>query len=169
MKNSILFLLALVVFNAAQAAAEKATDAVVVSQGKYSDYYHLRYVLKPQNTTYPSGTDKYGAERTLQMKDGMFEIFIKPEQFPIKAPVSAKHLILRMASNKDSGCTHIFQQIKEMLDTPQGQVPVIIELNPYVEKISDHPLQLKLTESNVFFRQSNGVCVNEVGTLPAAL
>jgi len=48
----------------------------------------------------------------------------------------------------------LFERIQSMISTHSGSVEVVIELNPYVEKIRNNPLALQLTQCNVFFRQA---------------
>jgi hypothetical protein len=50
-----------------------------------------------------------------------------------------------------------------MINTHSGAIEVVIELNPYVEKVQNNPLTLQLTQCNIFFRQAQNRYVNYLG------
>lgn len=49
--------------------------------------------------------------------------------------------------------------------TPEEFLPVVLELNPYVEIVSNTPLRLRLTQCNVFCRHAFGGYVADTGPL----
>ena len=160
---------------------DKAAETIIhVASGKYSPYYHIRFSLTPDNTvlTVPL------SERKPQYSDnndyvfaegGQFEVFVERSKFPIPSPYSErKYLILRMPWTNISMETadqyiaekyELFKRIKEMKETQQGSVEVSIELNPFVNVISEDPLQLELSNRNIFFRQAHGRHIDYVGSL----
>jgi len=59
----------------------------------------------------------------------------------------------------------LYNRIKEMKESGRGSVDVVIELNPYVRVKSKNPLELELTNRNVFFRSAHGRYIDYVGQL----
>ncbi|MCF7875345.1 MAG: hypothetical protein K9L99_05740 [Candidatus Omnitrophica bacterium] len=115
-------------------------------------------------------------------KYGQFEIFIPAKKFPCKGSHKSGYIILRMpqtlVDNKYSDDSKdprrydyvaekqaLYNKIKTMKELGQGSVAIIIELNPYVEVKSKKPLELELTQPNVFFRTAYGRYIDYVGQL----
>lgn len=133
-------------------------DDVQVSKGKFGiNFYHMEYVLTPENTIKPFGESKYGP-RVFQISDGQFEVFIKKDLFPITSPAK-DYLILRMPSGDHPSKIALFDSIKAMLDSKKGSVKVILELNPYYI-----PEKKELRDANIFFRTSKGACLDHLGS-----
>ena len=59
----------------------------------------------------------------------------------------------------------LFTRIKEMVESQRGSVEVTIELNPFVNILSENPLEIELSGRNIFFRQAHGRYIDYVGTL----
>lgn len=135
MRNIIFICLLLVVTSAYELKTNK---------GKYSNYYHIKYTLKPN--MYQINTE-YGFT-----SGGQFEVYIPKKYFPISAPNCKKNIILRMpgiysSSNKKETL------YKELLNNQEKTV--VIELNPYLKVKQKEPLILELKYCNVFFRHKN--------------
>lgn len=149
---------------------------VYITKGKYWDYYHIKFTLTPENTLLMlKGYDKYGPSK-YEFEDGMFQVFIPKDKFPIPAPNCKEYIILRMPmtisdSNKDKFVAEkkvIFDKIKEMKESGKGQVEVVIQLNNSDADIkikSKDPLALELEGCNVWFREAHGRYIDYVGEL----
>jgi len=48
---------------------------------------------------------------------------------------------------------------------PNEGLPVVLELNPYVEVVSRTPLKVRLTQCNIFFRDADGAYVDKTGPI----
>ena len=121
-------------------------------------------------------------EQSINFKEnGQFEIFIPVKKFPFAYHKSG-YVIVRMAQtlvdNEYSDHSKdpkrydyvaekqvLYNRIKEMKESGKGSVDVIIELNPYVRVKSKNPLELELTNRNVFFRTAHGRYIDYVGQL----
>lgn len=121
-------------------------------------------------------------EQTINFKKyGQFEIFIPDKKFPCKGSQKSGYIILRMpqtlVDNQFSDHSKdpkrydyvaekqaLYDRIKAMKESGRGGVEVIIELS-YVEVKSKKPLELELTEPNVFFRTAYGKYIDHVGPL----
>lgn len=146
--NTLRFLSILFVISWANA------QEVKVSPGRYNDYYHMAFEITSMNSRL---NQEYGFT-----KEGQFEVFIKPDMFPISAPNCRKQIILRMPAslgkNADGAIAkkqEVYNQIIKVLRENKGTVYVIVELNPYVTVVEKNPLKLELQYCNVFFRQAN--------------
>lgn len=137
------------------AGEEASMVNIVVSHGKYSDYYHLKYKLTNNNFV----LSRHNNEFTIE--NGQFEIFIDQTQFPISAPNCKDRLILRMPATLKSDKNYIesiqrkellYKEIKSVYQKKIHSLTVIIELNPYVKVTSRRPLELELENCNIFFR-----------------
>ncbi|MCG2713761.1 MAG: hypothetical protein L6308_02810 [Candidatus Omnitrophica bacterium] len=160
--------------NAALAQGNAAD--VYIAKGKYWDYYHIKFTLTPKNILLVlKGYDKYGPSK-YEFEDGMFQVFIPKDKFPISAPNCKEYIILRMLMtigdlNKDKFIAEkkvIFNKIKEMKESGKGQVEVIIQLNNSDADIqikSKDPLALELEGCNVWFRDAHGRYIDYVGEL----
>ena len=154
---------------------------ILVTPGKYHDYYHLRLKLSadlfelslPVSLRNPKYSDD---NRYTFSEGGQFEIFVDKKALPegIDASVVNKYLIVRMPWTQQdipgaSMYTHekrqLFNELKNLKAAPLESLSVVVELNPYIEKRSDNPLSLKLTEPNIFFRQAYGRYINYTGAL----
>ncbi len=145
-------------------------SSVNVSKEKYSDYYHIRYALTPDNASLNLGA----RPNVFENENGQFDIYLNKSQFPIAAPMCERTIILRMPGTNPSGDQvkqsinekkALFERIQTMLNTGSGSVEVVIELNPYVEKIRSNSLTLELTQCNVFFRQARNHYVDNLGEI----
>ena len=124
---------------------------VTVNPGKYSDYYHMPYLLVP---------GKYQVNKTYGFNEGgQFEVLVPKEYFPIPAPNCRKNIIIRMPWSKNEAKK---RALYEELLSATKPIPVILELNPYVKVLHKQPLDLELTYCNVFFRHRNGDYYNRL-------
>ena len=139
-------------------------QSVSLNNGRYSNYYHLKYTLNAENFVRPSGSDKYG-KREFKYEDGSFEIFLKKEFFPIPRMGNGKYIILRMPSNNDENSKLLFDKIDKILKDKQGELEVIVELNPYVEVLDIQRNKFRLTAPNIFFRMAHGKYINHLNSL----
>jgi hypothetical protein len=123
---------------------------VKVNPGKYFDYYHIEFELKPGEYTV---NHNYGFS-----SKGQFEIFIPKEKFPISAPNCSKNIIVRMPASLNLPVDKkAVEKKRKLFDALSKSEPkrIIIELNPYFKIISKNPLDFELQYCNVFFRQKN--------------
>jgi hypothetical protein len=160
-------------------AQRQPLPAIHVSEGKYTRYYHLLLKLHPQDFELTVPTDqrrpRYTTENRYEFSgSGQFEIFVRKEAFPVPAPKCERYIIVRMpgtnpsiadAARKLEQKRTLFDTLKELKNSDTGAHEVAIELNPYVQVIRSDPLQLELTECNVFFRQADGAYIDRVGPL----
>ncbi len=151
------------------------TSSIVISKGKYSDYYHINYTLIPDNTRLSLDDTRPNA---FENESGQFEVYLDKNLFPIAAPMCRNTIILRMPGTNPFGNQvqqsisekkALFERIQSMVNTHSGSVEVVIELNPYVKKIRNKPLTLELTQCNVFFRQAQNQYVNYPGKLKKSI
>ena len=117
---------------------------IKVTAGKYSDYYHIRYTLTAGNYAVNA---QYGFNA-----GGQFEVLVPKENFPISAPRCPKNIIIRMPYSENEKRKHALYSALVM----SKKMTVTLELNPYINIVSKAPLQLELTECNVFFRHKAG-------------
>ena len=148
-------------------------------EGKYTRYYHLLLKLHPQNFELTIPTDQRQPQYTTENRyefsgNGQFEIFVRKEAFPVPAPKCERYIIVRMpgtapsradAARKLEQKRALFDALKELKNSGTGAYEVAIELNPYVQVVRRDPLQLELTECNVFFRQADGAYIDRVGPI----
>ena len=148
-------------------AGGEAGTKIVVNPGRYGSYYHIQYELTAAAIDY-SKSDR------LASSGGQFEIRLRPEYFPVPAPNCRGSLILRMpwtapntpkAAEKIAVKQDLLKRILAIEQNPDAVVPVVFELNPYVEIISRTPVQLQLTQCNIFFRNAFGGYVDYTGPL----
>jgi hypothetical protein len=160
-------------------AQRQPPPAIHVSEGKYTRYYHLLLKLHPQDFELTVPTDqrrpRYTTENRYEFSgNGQFEIFVRKEAFPVPAPKCERYLIVRMpgtdpsradAARKLEQKRALFDALKELKNSGTGAHEVAIELNPYVQVVRSDPLQVELTECNVFFRQADGAYIDHMGPL----
>jgi hypothetical protein len=148
-------------------ADNRTLPTIVRHPGPSGPYYHLRFLL-----TAPA-IDFAASDRQTK-SSGQFELRLRPEHFPIPAPYCRSTLILRMpwtdptvsdAMQHIATKEAILVRIWALAQAPQAIVPVILELNPYVKVIRQRPLQLQLTQCNIFFRHAFGGYVDHTGPL----
>ena len=160
-------------------AQRQASPTISASEGKYTRYYHLLLKLHPQDFELTVPTDqrrpRYTAENQYEFSEnGQFEIFVRKEAFPVPAPKCERYIIIRMPGTDPSSANAapklerkraLFDALKELKHSGAGAYDVAIELNPYVQVVKRDPLQLELTECNVFFRQADGAYIDRIGPL----
>lgn len=141
-----------------RAAGADAEPPIVVQQGRYAPYYHLPIGLTAADL------DLDASDRRAR-SGGQFELRMHRERFPVAAPHCRGTIILRMpwtapdtpdAADKIAAKQALLARIRALAKAPGDVVPVVLELNPYVEVVSRAPLRLQLTQCNVFFRQAYG-------------
>ena len=139
--------------------------SIVVQPGRYGPYYHMRFGLTAASIDFAASDRRARA-------GGQFELRLRPEVFPVPAPHCRGNLILRMpwtapdapdAAAKIAAKQSLLARIRALAQAPDDVVPVVLELNPYVEVISRNPLRLQLTQCNLFFRQASGGYVDRTG------
>jgi hypothetical protein len=144
-------------------AQQGPPPAIVVNPGRHGPYYHMRFDLVA------SGIDFSQSDRSAG-PGGQFTVRLRPEHFPVPAPSCRGDLILRMpwtspslpdANLKIAAKMALQERILKLEHTPDAAVPVVLELNPYVQMVSRAPLLLRLTQCNVFFRQVLGAYVGD--------
>ena len=154
---------------------------IIVSQGKFTDYYHMKLKLNSDDfeLSIPNSerAPKYSDNNDYKFNEGgQFEIFIKRDSFPIplKDSPNSKYIILRMprtnpeipgASLFINEKKHLFDELAGIKESHYESLTVAVELNPYIEVLKQNPLSLQLTEPNVFFRQAFGRYINYTGSL----
>jgi hypothetical protein len=125
-------------------AANQAKPEITVSTGRYRSYYQMQFDLT-------AATIDFDKSDRVASSGGQFELRLKPEQFPIPAPHCRGSLILRMpwtapdvpqADAKKAAKKALLARMWELERSPSLNVPVELELNPYVEIISRSPLRL---------------------------
>jgi hypothetical protein len=155
------------VFSGPTRAGDEPGPSIVVQAGRYGPYYHLRFGLT-------AAAIDFAASDRRARSGGQFELRLRPEQFPVPAPHCRGTLILRMpwtapdvpeAAAKIAAKQELLARIFALAQAPGAVVPVVLELNPYVEVVSRSPLRLRLTQCNVFFRQAFGGYVDHTGPL----
>jgi hypothetical protein len=143
-----------------------AVPGLVVNSGRYGQYYHLRLVLTA------AAIDFSASDKTIG-DGGQFTVRVRQNQFPISAPHCQGSVILRMpwtdpaspgAATKIAAKRSLLERIQMLEKDPRASVPVVLELNPYVEVASRTPLRLQLTYCNAFFRQAFGAYIDH--TMP---
>ena len=91
---------------------------------------------------------------------GQFQVILQPSTLPVST-LGCSGIIARMAWTDPASDgapadiaakKGIFDAIGQLKSNPTAQLNVPIELNPYVKVVQNDPLQLQLTECNVFFR-----------------
>jgi hypothetical protein len=142
---------------------EGPPPAIVVNPGRQGPYFHMRFDLTA------AGIDFSQTDRSVG-PGGQFTVRLRPEHFPVLAPSCRGDLILRMpwtspsvpdANLKIAAKMALLARILTLEHPPDATVPVVLELNPYVQMISRTPLLLRLTQCNVFFRQVFGAYVSD--------
>jgi hypothetical protein len=149
-------------------ASDPAVAEITVTPSRYGPYYHLRFELT-------AAAIDFAKSDRVASSGGQFELQLRPEYFPVPAPHCRSSLSLRMpwtaphtpaAAKKITAKQALLARIWALEQTPEEKVPVIIELNPYVEVISPAPLRLQLTQCNIFFRHAFGGYIDDSGPLP---
>jgi len=143
---------------------------VRVTQGRHGDYYHLVLTLRPADFELTVGADervpRYAGDNAYEFSPaGQFEIFVHQAAFPIAAPQCRRFIILRMpatdpsapaAADKIAAKKRLFDALANLKQSNAGELSLAVELNPYVRVVRREPLEVELTQCNVFFRQRAG-------------
>jgi len=152
-------------FNPSGIHSAGSDEQIVINNGPYGPYYHLRLDLKAETVDFAE------SDRTAR-SGGQFEIRLRREKFPVPAPRCRGSIILRMpwtsplateAKEKIAGKEELLKRILALENNPNEVLPVVIELNPYVKVVSRRPLKVQLTQCNVFFRDAHGAYVDATG------
>jgi len=142
-----------------------ADEFIVINQGRYGPYYHLRLSLT-------ADIIEFAQSDRVARSGGQFELKLRREKFPVPAPNCRGPIILRMpwtsphsveATKKIAGKEDLLKRIWALEKLPTEALSVVIELNPYVEVVSHTPLKVQLTQCNVFFRDAYGAYVDDTG------
>lgn len=138
------------VFTVFSAVTASYASDIKVTQGKYSDYYHMRFELV---------SGQYSLNLAYGFNEGgQFEVLIPKGTFSIPAPHCKGDLIIRMPySEQVAEKKLLFEQLQS-----DQSVNVTLELNPYVTVLKSSPLQLELQGCNLFFRHKNGRYFNQL-------
>jgi hypothetical protein len=140
-------------------------EQIVVNPGRYGSYYHLSLALK-------ADVIEFAQSDRVARSGGQFELRLRREKFPVPAPNCRGPIILRMpwtslqsveAKKKIAAKEDLLKRIWALEKHPTEVLPVVIELNPYVEVVSNTPLKVQLTQCNVFFRDAYGAYVDDTG------
>lgn len=127
-------------------------DEFVTNTSNGRPYYHLMYSLSPDSI---QSIDSL-SESEFYDNGGQFEVLIKQEKFPVRAPNCKGDIILRMPWTDDSSTIPdkyvLYKEIIEIRGNNSQAVAVAIELNPYVSFDNDG---VYLTQCNVFFRHKS--------------
>jgi len=135
---------------------------IFVTPGKYGPYYHVRLQLK-------AAAIDFAASDHTTSSGGQFEIRLRPESFPVPAPNCRGPIILRMpwtapdtpgAKEKIAAKEALLKRILTLQQLSKETLSVVVELNPYVEMVGRDPLQVRLTQCNIFFRDAFGAYVD---------
>src|SRR5665213_31967 len=145
-------------------------------------FYHIKFTLTSSNSTFVVAPDYQNSQwrsetNSVFRNDGMFEVFIRAEQFPIPAPhCNGGWIILRMPSTQESGeeaelkiaaKKALWENLKQIYTTKSGGLEVVIDLNPYIRVLDPIEPKLELEYCNVFFRHAHDSYVSYVGPLKA--
>lgn len=141
-----------------------------------STQYLFEFDLKPYNfeLDVPGYNPKLanGQQNNWQFREGgQFNLFIKREYFPVQIPESCcdSYLVLTMPYTNprlDGGKENIaakkklFDAITGLRKKEDGKLMVVIDLTPYAEVVKKKPLEIKLTDRQIYFRQVDGLFVN---------
>ncbi|GAB4491836.1 MAG: hypothetical protein Tsb0010_00370 [Parvularculaceae bacterium] len=156
-----------------EAAAGGGAAALRAVEQNGRIYYLLEYALKPDAVLVGEDLAAMGGRRARMAEvteGGQFEILIPVSEFPVPAPNCEGYIIVRMpwtdpdlanAERAIADKRSLYERIRAMRAIGEGVVTVTLELNPYVEVVSEEPLRLRLTQCNVFFRQQAGAYAPE--------
>lgn len=143
-------------------------QSVVTSVVKDREYHHLEYILKQENIL----SLELLTDNQIRANGGQFEVFIRKSMFPIEAPKCETAISLRMPWTNPKLADHqlfidekqkMYSKIKRVYEHGDSHgTHIVIELNPYVEKVSEG---FKLTQCNVFFRHARGRYISYIGSL----
>ncbi|USE35832.1 hypothetical protein [Endozoicomonas sp. SCSIO W0465] len=123
---------------------------IKVTPGKYSNYYHFQYKLRPDHYEI---NKKYGFN-----PGGQFEVLVPKAYFPIPAPNCNRNIIIRMPySSKEATKKMLYDELLQ-----NKEVTVTLEANPYVTVLQEEPIKLQLQYCNVFFRHRGGDYYNQL-------
>ena len=151
-------------YAAADTGEESNAPQIYTVPAGFWDNYFIKYLLTPENTVL---TRNEGEE--FRFRDGGFEIYIPREAFPIAGPEDEDLILVIMprtfkkAPDRETANAEkkaLFEKIKTMRESGEGQVEVIIQLSPYVTVTQKEPLKLKLDSYIVFFRNRHGRYIN---------
>lgn len=156
-----------------EAAAGGGAAAMRAVEQNGRIYYLMEYALRPGAVLVGEDLAAMGGRRARMAEvteGGQFEILIPVSEFPVPAPNCEGYIIVRMPwtdpdlANAEQSIAEkrsLFERIRAMRASGEGVVPVTLELNPYVEVVSEEPLRLRLTQCNVYFRQQAGAYAPE--------
>lgn len=149
---------ALIVLLSLSACAQTPSYSTYQYNGK--EYFHVPYTLTVDNMV---DVESISTEQLIT-DGGQFEILIKKEAFPIRAPNCQANIIARMpwTDQKEKLNSRIaaYNDIKSVLTGEATGTDVVLELNPYVDQDENGPY---LTQCNVFFRVHQGQYINHLG------
>ena len=160
----LILALALGIFTTASAIAGSG-----VKENAYGGraYHHMALDLKAEDLR--EGTGDRGLAYRFS-DGGMFEIYLPPERLAIASP-DCSQLTVRMpwtdgayadADQKVAEKRALFDRITAVRAGAQESVRVVLELDPYFERLGEQP---RLTQCTVFFRQAFGAYVDHDGAL----
>lgn len=148
----------LIVLLSLSACAQTSSYYTYQHNGK--EYFHVPYTLTANNMI---DVETISTEQLIA-DGGQFEILIKKEAFPVRAPNCQANIIARMPwtdqKEKLNSRVAVYNGIKSVLNGEAAATDVVLELNPYVDKNEDGAY---LTQCNVFFRVHQGQYINHLG------
>jgi hypothetical protein len=162
LRSGVIFALALLAVDASRARATQVRTFV----RNYATHHVMAFVLTRENTVFPGADPGVEAARgaSFELRDGgQFEVEIVKTKFPFPAPACSKDIIVRMPwSDSDTAAGRadverkraLYAKLDSLRRGRIDQVPVSIDLSPYVKERSAGGLEL--TACNVFFRIGHG-------------
>lgn len=169
---SILFLVIIVAHGI---TAAETKGPLAVKSGNTTEYL-IEFDLKPYNCELevPGYNPKLANGKKGDWKfreGGQFSLFIKREYFPVQIPASCcdSYLVLTMpytnprlkgGEQNIAAKKKLFDAITQLRKTEDGQIRIVIDLTPYAEVVKKIPLELRLTDRQIYFRQIDGLFAN---------
>ena len=163
-------LLGIVVLFAVGISTPIVADEATLSINRSGDhlYHHLTWHINHKNLA-ESGR---WTERDLayQLADGgQFEVYVRPDHFPVSAPKCTDMIILRMpwtdnryqdADIKIATKRALLAEFVALRDLGLDEpLRVVLELDPYIVEKSGTEFGLELTDCVVFFRHAAGAYI----------
>ena len=176
MNPSSLRILILLMAAAFAGGANAAIPGLKAIKADDSTHYLIEFDLKPYN--YELDVSGYnprladGKKSNWKFREGgQFNLFIKREYFPVQIPESCcdSYLVLTMPYTNprlDGGEENIaakkklFDAITGLRKKEDGKLRIVIDLTPYADVVKKRPLEIKLTDRQIYFRQVDGLFVN---------
>jgi hypothetical protein len=152
---------------------------IVANSTNGKTYYHLKLSLKkddfrltwPEEWFNPQWPESTSGACEFSEASGHFIIFIKKSAFPVPAPnCNSDWLKLLMNGRSDDAADALTKKAlwDRLLAVKKGdllETTAVIELNPYVSVLNEHPLVVEMDYCNLNFRTAWGAYIDNL--LPA--